>query len=43
MYRQEMSQVPELSEENIISDNVTVNNDHKDKILEIKEYKNTTN
>jgi len=43
MYRQEMSQVPELSEENIISDNVTVNNDHKDKILEIHEYKNTTN
>lgn len=35
MYRQEMSQVPELSEENIISDNVTVNNDNR--ILEIKE------
>jgi len=34
-----MSQVPELSEENIITDNVTVNNDNDNKILEILELK----
>lgn len=33
-----MSQVPELSEENIASDDNTINNDNK--ILEIKEFKN---
>lgn len=38
-----MSKVQELSEENIASDDNTVNNENNDKkILEIKEYKKLT-
>lgn len=35
-YKQEMSQVPELSEENIVSHDITVT-DNLNKILDIKE------
>lgn len=38
-YKQEMSQVPELSEENIVSHDITVT-DNLNKILDIKEYRN---
>lgn len=40
-YKQEMSQVPELSEENIVSHDITVT-DNLNKILDIKEYNNLT-